>query len=151
MKMKKCGITFERKLNEHGDAYEIVEGDIYCPVQTGGPVTGFHRMLAIALKKRYSGLLEVSDLDMGEVCIVMNLSSSIDMFEFTELIKKTLSEFYKSLGRRRRSDVQLLMVNTLKQYENLLAQKAWTAVVYLITGAPRHKMNYETDEIVDII
>lgn len=148
----KMDIKFKRLTDENGEnAYEIVDNDIYCPVQTRGPVTGFHRLLAVNLRAAGYGVMEVSDLNGGEVCVIMNRDRIGDMFKFTELVKDTLKEFYKSIGKRVRRDVRLDIPNVIHQYENLLGQKAWTALVFLLIGAPRVKVNYDTDTVIGIV
>jgi hypothetical protein len=128
-------VEFEKKLDENGSAYEIVHG-VCCPVQTSGPVSGFHRLLAVNLKKRYSSILSVSDLDSGEVGIIINTSESIDVFELSNIVMGTLKAFYKLLGKRRPSGQRLMFQRTIPKYENELGQKAWNTAVFLLTGAP---------------
>lgn len=108
--------------------YEVVDG-LYCPISNSETVTGVHRDLVKTLKGRWPGLLEVCDLDAGELYFAMNNSYSVDLIELGATVKKLML----------RHDPEwdgALYTNQVSKYENPLGVKAWGATYFTITRAP---------------
>ena len=112
------------------EKYETVDG-VYCPIADDGRVTGVHRELVSVLKEIfYNSVLEVGDLDGGELYFGINSSALNGLRRFVERITAFMRKHNPEW------DGEIFLANTIKEYENPLGVKAWTSYHFTITSAP---------------